>query len=352
MATLGLMLAASATGMGATSPAQNRHTQGAIEALAIDGNRIAYDVGSTLGKNNNKVLVWNVRTGKTTTVSGKRTRTVDDSSTGSGVFQLAIAGARIAWLANVGGNSEGDDYLFSSSVTTPKERKLSSVMRSGDSCAGRSPKCAGAWLGGLVGSGSSIALNRWTTDDSGNVVGGGLYLLNGARLTSIANDAGTVEAASVDEGRVTVLRLNGGLFGENVAVYSSAGKQVWNEVVPDAEAVALSGHGHQLAALTTTGKLEIWKDYRTPKPPKTFHTHGSRPPQDLDVQGDVAIYSAGTSLHAVNLSSGKDRVIGTLGAGIGSARIGGAGVVYSSNRLTSKGTLVFLPWATVSAAVG
>jgi hypothetical protein len=118
--TIGLALAATATGTTATSPTKIRHTQGALEALAIDGNRIAYDVGSTLGKNNNKVLVWNVRTGKTTTVSGKRTRTVDDSSTGSGVFQLAIAGTRVAWLANVGGNSEGDDYLFTSSVTTPE----------------------------------------------------------------------------------------------------------------------------------------------------------------------------------------------------------------------------------------
>ncbi len=145
---IGLTLVASAMGTTAKSAAKTRYTQSRIEALAIDGNRIAYDVGSTLGKNNNKVFVWNVRTGQTTTVSGKRTRIVDDSSTGSGVFQLAIAGTRVAWLANVGGNTEGDDYLFTSSVTKPQERKLATVTRYGDNCPGRSPHCAGTGSAG------------------------------------------------------------------------------------------------------------------------------------------------------------------------------------------------------------
>jgi hypothetical protein len=152
--TIRLGLAASASGTTAKSPTQTRHAQGAIESLAIDGNRIAYDVGSTLGKANNKVPVWNVRTGTTTTVSGKRTRTVDDPSTGAGVFQLAIAGTRVAWLANVGGNTEGDDYLFSSSVTKPQEQKLASKQRLGDNCPGRSTRCAGGWLGGSSAQGA------------------------------------------------------------------------------------------------------------------------------------------------------------------------------------------------------
>jgi hypothetical protein len=78
------------------------------------------------------VLVWNARTGKTTKVSGRQTRGADDSSTGSGVFGLAVAGPRVAWLVNVGGNTEGDDYLFASSVANPKERRVASVTRTGD----------------------------------------------------------------------------------------------------------------------------------------------------------------------------------------------------------------------------
>jgi hypothetical protein len=51
-----------------------------------------------------------------------------------------------------------------------------------------------------------------------------------------------------------------------------------------------------------------------------------------------------STLHAVNLSSGEDRVIGRFGNSsadvIGPARISAAGVVYSSSRVDDNGTLV------------
>jgi hypothetical protein len=341
--TIGLSLAASATGTTATSAIQIRHVPSRIEALAIDGNNIAYDAGSTLGKNNNRVLVWNVRTGKTTTVSGKRTRTMDDSSTGSGVFQVAVAGTRVAWLANVGGNSEGDDYLFSSSVTTPKEQQIAAFMRNGDNCPGRSPKCAGPWLGGLVSSPSLLAFNRWTTDDTGAVTDGELDLLNGTTPTQIATGPATVEAMATTKGRVAVLRSEG-----TVGLYSSSGDLVRTVIPSSAESVAWSVHN--LVVLTKRRTLE---QFYSPSGtgPSTYSVHGRQKPGNLDVEGSIAIYTTGSSLHAVDLGSRKDRVIGTLAGGIGSARISNAGVVYCSSRFASKGTLVFVPFARVAAAV-
>jgi hypothetical protein len=338
---IGLTMTASANS--AKSPAKTRHTQAAVEALTIDGNRIAYDVGSTLGKANNRVFVWNVRTGRTTKVSGKHTRTVDDSSTGSGVFQLALAGTRVAWLANVGGNSEGDDYLFTSSVTKPKERQIATVMRNGDNCPGRSLHCAGQWLGGLVGSGSSISLNRWTTDDGGVVTDGGLYALSGATMKSVATGPDTVQAAAADRGRVAVLRADG-----SVGLYTSDGSFLRTVDSLGATAVALSGHS--LVVLTKTRMLE---SYYAPSgtPSKLFSVQGSQAPRNLDVQGTIAIYTIGGSVHALNLGNRKDRVVGKLRRGIGAARISSAGLVYSSNRFASKGTLVFIPFARVAAAV-
>lgn len=341
---IGLSPAASAIGSLRSAP-RTRHTQAAIEALAIDGNRIAYDVGSTLGKSNNRVLVWNVRTGKTTTVSGKHTARMDDSSTGSGVFQLAIAGTRVAWLANVGGNSEGDDYLFTSSVTKPRERRLATVMRIGDNCPGRSANCAGQWLGGLVGSGSLIALNEWTTDDTGSITDGGLYVLSGPMLKSVATGLLTVEAASAEGGRVAAFQP-----GSDVNVYTSAGKFLEAVSAGRPQAAALSGNN--LAVLTATRQLKIW-DLRTGVLGKALDVRASakQPAGNLDVQGNIAIYTTGPSLHAINLSSGKDRVVGKLGGSVGLARISSAGVVYSNSRFASKGTLVFVPIARVSATV-
>lgn len=111
-------------------------------------------------------FVWNVGAGSTRTVSGKHTRGwSDSSSTGAGVFELAIAGSCVAWIVNVGGNLEGDDYLFTSSTLKPKER-CSPRRRATATPAlgGRQSDCAGPWLGRLVGSGKLMVFNHWTTD--------------------------------------------------------------------------------------------------------------------------------------------------------------------------------------------
>src|SRR3954452_8856836 len=133
----GLALVASAAGTSTTHGVKVKHLQVPVAALAIDGSRIAYDASAKLVTKphaTNKVLVWNVRTGKTVKVSGAKTA-VSDGVGGDGVFQLAIAGSRVAWVVNEGGNLENEDYLFTSSVTNPKERKVASALRTGDSCA-------------------------------------------------------------------------------------------------------------------------------------------------------------------------------------------------------------------------
>ena len=296
----------------------------------------------------NKVLVWNVKTGKAITVSGKKTAIADNTGTGEGVFQLAIAGSRVAWLVNEGGNLESADYLFTSSTTQPKERQIASALRSGDNCTGREAShCAGPWLGGLVGSGSVIALNRWTTDSQGEMTSGGLYALEGTQTSSIATGANTVSAVSADGGREAVLRSDG-----SVAVYSRSGSVLATVNPPSAEAAALSGKN--LVVLSKRRMLEVY-DAHTGSLQKTLSTHGKGGPQNLDVQGNVATYTSNSSVRAVNLSSGKDRIVGTLGNRIAFARIDGAGLAYAANGVRAsfgKATLVFVPLSRVKAAVG
>jgi hypothetical protein len=177
----------------------------------------------------------NICTGKTTRVGGD-TDKADGTSTGSGVFELAIAGSRVAWIVNLGGNTRGDDYLYASSVSKPKERNVVTTFRFGDSCPGREQSnCTGPWLGGLVGSGNLIALNRWTTD-SGSVTRGELDVLGGTKMNQIATGAATVEAASADGGRVAVLAQT------EWWAYSSAGKLPQGETLkqPSADATTSS----------------------------------------------------------------------------------------------------------------
>jgi putative pyrroloquinoline-quinone binding quinoprotein len=346
----GLALVASAAGTNSTQSPTVRHLQQQVGALAVDGNRVAYDLSARNSTNphaTNRVLVWNVRTGKTVKVSGRKTA-VSDGVGGNGVFQLAIAGTRVAWLLNEGGNLESEDYLFTSSVTSPKERKVASALRTGDSCApGRvATHCAGPWLGGLVGSGKLIALNRWATDTQGAAVSGGLYALQGTKLSSIASGLGTLLAVAADGGRVAVLHSDG-----TVSLYSATGSVLLTVHPSSAEAVALSGKN--LLVLSNTRKLAVY-DAKTGSLQKTLSVPG-KGPQNLDVQGNIAIYTTGSSVHALNLTTGKDRAVGTLPDRIAFARIDGAGLAYAANgtrKSFGTGTLAFVPYAQVAAAVG
>jgi hypothetical protein len=349
----GLALVGSATGTNATSGTNVRHLHVPIAALAIDGSRIAYDASVryvTKRGATNKVLVWNVRTGKTVKVSGRKTAAADSTSTGAGVFQLAIAGSRVAWLMNEGGNLEGDDYLFTSSTTKPKEHQVASVMRTGDACPGRSQgRCAGRWLGGLVGSGSLLAVNRWTTDATGAVTTGELDVLSGDKLKKVATGADTVQAVVADGGRVAVLRSDG-----SVGLYSAAGKPLLTVDTANAEAIALQGKS--LVVATKTRQLELY-NAKTGSLRKTIAARSNRQPRNLDVQGNIAVYTTGNAgeLHAVNLSTRKDRVIAKPHGGVVLAQIDGAGLAYAGNGFGThygKATLVFMPLARLKAAVG
>jgi len=348
---LALALVASAAGTTAAHGKKVKNFQQPVAALAVDGNNVAFDLTARSAKQKsavNTVLVWNVKTGKTTTVSGKKTAVVDGVG-GSGVFQLAIAGSRVAWLANEGGNLESTDYLFTSSTTQPKERQIASALRSGDGgCSGRDPAgCTGAWLGGLVGAGSTIAFNRWTSDAVGHVGSGGLYTVNGTQTPPMATGTDTVQAVSEDGGRVAVLRSDG-----SVAVYAKSGSVQATVNPPIPLAAALSGKN--LVVLSKGRKIELY-NAQTGALQKTLSTHGKGGPVNLDVQGNIAIYSSNSSVRAVNLSSGKDRAVGSLPNRIAFARIDGAGLAYAAGGVRAnygKSTLVFKPMASITAAVG
>jgi hypothetical protein len=346
----GLALVAGAAGTTATRGKQVRHLQVPIAALAIDGSRIAYDASVknvTKPHATNRVLVWNVRTGKTVKVSGPKTA-VSDDVVGGGVLQLAIAGTRVAWLLNEGGNLESEDYLFTSSVVSPKERKVASALRTGESCgAGGGSHCAGPWLGGPVGSGNLIAMNRWTTDDNGTATDAQLDVLSGTKLKQAAAGANTLQATAADGGRVAVLHSD-----RAVAVYSKSGQVLMT--LPPASAKEAALNGKNLVVVSETRQLQVY-DSSTGSLEKTLPTQG-RGLHNLDVQGNIAIYTTGPSVRAANLSSGKTRAVVTLGkhSEILFARISSAGVAYAVNgvgEFFGKGTLGFLPLARVKAAV-
>ena len=330
-----------------------KQATGPIKALAMSGSRIAYDVGNArvLGGSGNKVVVWNVLNGKVTKVSGKRTDQADTTSTGYGVRELAIAGKRVAWIINQGGNTESGDYLCVSSVAKPKEWLVAEATR-----AGPYSSSPGDWISGLEGSGSVLAANRWHADDQGNVSNARLALLTTSGLKRIATGQETILAQSTDGTRIAVLRSDGA-----IAIYSTAGKLLLTVTPPATQQFVFRGalialEGKYLVVLTSKRQLELF-DSHTGSLLRTLPARGRAKavPQNLDVEAGLAVYTVWPDVRVVNLKTGKDRAIGHMRAFRFYyrvfAQIEPAGVVYAGNVRSTTGTLVFVPFARVAAAV-
>jgi hypothetical protein len=363
----GFTLVASAAGTKTTGEKVVR-LHDPLEALAMDGRRVAYDVSSDLSKNPNRVLVWNLSTGRTTKVSGRQTGGAD-GVTGGHVSQLAIAGTQVSWLVQSASNEEEDDDLYSSSLLKPRERHVAGEVRSSSGCGAGATgpqACVGTWLGGLVGSGNRILVNRWMTDTTGAITKGGLYALDGTRLQPFATGAEAVEAVAADSNRVAVLQWQWAKPATTIHVYSSTRRSLFS-VTPAGQPKGVVLSGHNLIVLEPKGKLALY-DARTGLLRKTFTLHGNpHYLQALAVQGNIAVYStpvryyAGrdapseSAIRALNLSTGKDRPLGRLPQQITLASIDSTGVVYTNDLWTAKNgyrdELVFLPFKHVAAAV-
>jgi hypothetical protein len=355
-----LLLPAGA-GASKAAPARSVATLGEIEAISMDGRLVAYDVGAreNVHANCNKVVVWNVRTGAKRTVSGKHTCEADDSSTGAGVAELAVAGKRVAWIVNQGGNTESTDDLYTSSWSHPKERHLASAERFGDVDGA----LQGNWIGGLVGSGRLLAVNRWSTDAQGGVTQGKLQRVRRG-LSKIASGLGTLVAGSAESGRIAVIRQGG-----DVAVYSSTDGSVVSTVSPGAlRDVALTKT--RLLVLTQANKVQVY-GVKSGKLLHSRHVKGkwSKPGRRgsearLDAYKSVAVYSSRNKIYALNISTGKNvllkkapKTLEPLSNPQPRLEIEKPGLVYAYDTfnhksLTVHGHVAFVRMAKVRAAVG
>src|SRR6185437_4000402 len=112
-----------------------KNTTHPIWAVAIDGSRIAYSSGGL-------VHVWNLATGKTSSVRGKYGNALHTAN----ASQLAIAGRRVAWIKDQGfGNTEEGEKLYIASVGG-KARQIMHVYRYG---VDDSTHTTGGWIEGL-----------------------------------------------------------------------------------------------------------------------------------------------------------------------------------------------------------
>ena len=328
LAAAGLLLVAF-DGSAATSPRiLQKSTPGDIEALAMDGSRIAYDVSAEYSpKRCNTVYVWNAVRGTTTRVSGRQSCGADNTSTGAGVRELALAGSRVAWIVNQGGNSESGDYLYTTVVAHPRERVLASAYRTGDV----SGVLTGNWLGGLVGAGRFLAINHWATDSHGEVTTASLERV-AARVSDLSQGVATMTARATDGRQLAVLRSDG-----TVGIYSTRAQLRRNVVPSSAQEVAL--RGDYLVVLTKGSALEVYNSH-SGRRLRTWRAAGAA---QLDISNGLAAYSAGRTVHVVRLTTGESVFSARAAAAVTAVQLEPSGLAYAFRGPANTGRLVFVP---------
>jgi hypothetical protein len=347
IALVALALVAIGGGAGAVKPRPLQvRAVGEIEALAMDGSHIAYDVAGGYGAplRCNEVYVWNPVRQTRTRVSGRGTCLADTTSTGAGVRELALAGGRVAWIVNQGGNSESNDHLYVSSMAQRHERVLATAFRSG-SVDGI---LTGNWLGGLVGARSFLGVDHWATDSAGAVNSARLQRI-GTRLGDLARGTDAMLARATDGRLVAVLRDNG-----SIGLYSTDGALL-RTVTPKGPATEIAVRGDYLAVLTKASTLEVYNSH-SGRRLETWRV--ARGAQSLDVSSGLATYAAplpstpGAAprvVHVRLLKSGRDRVLATAPPELVGVRLEPAGLAYAFSRFAPgrPGAVVFVPMRSV-----
>jgi hypothetical protein len=326
-------------GAGAAPKPLVKNVNGWISALAFDGSTVAYATQNFAPTDCFKVFTWGPLSRAGALLSGPKTgNCFSDEPSGERVVAVALAGPRVAWIRNITGNTEADDYLYTRVLG--REKLLASARRTGDTSGGQ---LTGNWIGGLVGSGSVLAVNTWSTS-AGAVTKASLGTVGLAKVTPRATGTGTLTAASADLGRVAVLRSDG-----SVGVYSAAGPLITTVTPPSVRAIAL--RKDFLVVLTRASTLAIYNSH-TGALIRTWPVPAAA--TNLDVSQDIAVFSVWRKLYALQLTTGKLAVLAAEKRAVVAAQIEAPGVVFAYNTvrgLKEIGNLVFLPLSAVKAAV-
>ena len=317
-----------------TAHIQTIDTRGEIEVVAADGRLVAYDVHAAADCN--RIHVLDLSTGRARVVTGPITCEADSTSTGGGVRELVLAGSRLAWIVNLGGNTESADTLLTARLGTSREHVVASALRVGDADG----ELNGGRLANLAGDGDLLVLNRWKTK-KGVTVSATIRRLTGG-LTRLHTGNDSLDVQAVDSGRIAVLEDSGAV------------------TIRDAEGAMLS----TFTPVRAVREVALRKDYVVALEPRRLDVRRTTdgevvrtiaiPPgaRDLDIHANIATFVVGSVLYGVRLATGRRVVLATAPKAIVDAQIDDAGVVYAFNRVTGvdgRGTLVVVPLSLVQA---
>jgi hypothetical protein len=364
------------TGLASASPARFLRTTTAVGGLAMDGSTVALSTAWSTG-HCEREIAWNPLRPLLRPLG--RVGSCEATSTGRGILYQAVAGSRVAWVRDAGGNQH-DSQLLVATISKPQAaRQLATATRDIDTGAGET-------IGELRGDGSLLVYGTWSVCDTGEVAfrrcpagvtpgtiyNAKLWRIEGTKgkelLASAPDELAPVAVAA---GRILVQRASGALElraadGHVLRTFTFEG------VVQQA---ALGPKDLVVAVRDTTnrelpkGRL-VFQVYdlatgaltRTLTPPPTALTvntpHcsfpvGSSPAacaspearlRFQDADATRLVYVLDTTVHVVRLADGAEQTYAPIGRSPVFAQLEPAGLVYAYRTTTRlRGRVQFVP---------
>jgi hypothetical protein len=370
-ALCGLVLATLAS----ASPARFLRTTTAIDGLAMDGTNVAISTAWSPG-HCEREIVWNPVRPSLRALG--RAGSCDATSTGRGITFQAVAGTRVAWVKDGGGNQHVSQLYVTSLATTKTARLLASATRDIDSGAGDT-------LGYVQGDGTLLVYATWSVCDAGEtpfrrcpagVTPGTIYNSKLWRIVGttgkqlIASAPDELAPIAVSAGRILVQHATGELElraadGHVLRTFTFEGPPLQAALGPKELVVAVRDTSNRELPKSyvvfqvysiSTGELErtLPAPLTAPvTPPRcTFPVAASpaacaSPPARLRLQAaDAArfVYVFDTTVHVTRLADGGDQLFASVGPAPVFAQLEPAGLVYAYRTNTRlKGRVQFVP---------
>ena len=344
---------------------------GPVSELAADGGRVAILLRTKTGScARDRVAVW--APGTRTFVPIGASACVDSTSTGAGLYGVALAATRVAYVQFAGGNTR-ELQLRLATLAHPRAATVASASFGLD-------QEQGTLFGRLAGDGTLLAFDWWSecapcaraapvaprSSVFRLVPSGGSACPNAGlgalpRCRPIASVAGALRLLAVGGGLVATRAE------DDVAVRALDGTAVWSGAFAGLRAARIDvrvllvlvrkGTQTSLSAVDLASGRPSGP-WRLPAAPSAGDGVCAEPSgcrtaalRLEDFQAGIAVYTLGGAVHLLRLSDGRDVAIRPPGLGPVHAQLEPSGLFYSYRAAGSpgRGRVAFMPLAAVLA---
>jgi hypothetical protein len=368
---VGLALLAALAAFGGSASTPTLSLPGPVSELAADGGRVAILLRATTGDcARDRVAVWSPS--PRTFVPVGASACTDSTSTGAGLYGVALAGTSVAYVQFAGGNVR-ELRLRLATLARPRPVTVASAAFALDGGSG-------TFIGRIAGDRSLLTFDWWSlctpcatpvaprsavwrVVPSGSACpgAGGLGAL--PRCRPVREVTGPLRLLAAGGGRVAMTAGDQG-----VEVRATDGTPLYAGVLPGAMRAARIDGGVLLVLTRSGNQNSLWAvdtnaaDGRQsgPWPLPASRSSGDAVCGDPsgcrlaalrleDFQSGIAVYVVGRDVHLLRLADKRDVRIGAPGLGPVHAQLEPAGLFYSYRPAASpgRGRVAFMPMAAV-----